>query len=132
MLPGIPVVLGSALNEFGQKVDFVDKNSLSEEQKLNMLREVYGNDAENVKKEFEKAYPGVNSCYARNLDYYNFRPLIKNYCRLRSEMNAPTYQYMLTYELALGGGYIGYHGAELPFTFHNVHLQPAVINGNKT
>ena len=129
---GIPVILGSALNEFGQKVDYVDKKALSEEQKLEMLREVYGDDAERVRDEFEKTYPGVNSCYARNLDYYNFRPLIRNYSILRAEMNAPTYQYLLTYELALGGGYMSYHGAELPFTFHNVPLQPAVINGEKT
>ncbi len=128
----IPVILGSALNEFGQRIDFVDKSALSDEQKLEMLKEVYGPAAEGVKREFEKAYPGVNSCYAKNLDHYNFRPLIVNYSRMRAEMNAPTYQYMLTYELALGGGYMSYHGAELPFTFHNVPLQPAVINGEKT
>jgi len=128
----IPVVLGSALNEFGQTVDYVDKDKLTEDEKLEILRGVYGDNAPRVKEEFEKAYPGINSCYAKNLDHFNFRPLIMNYCRLRAEMNAPTYQYMLTYTLKLGGGYMSYHGVELPFTFHNVQYQPGAYTGDLT
>ena len=128
----IPVMVGSALNEFGQKIDFIDKDSLSEEQKMDMLREVYGDNAWTVKQKFEEAYPGINTFYARNLDYKTFRPLVMDYCRRRAEIGGRTFQYVLTYTSALGGGYMSYHGAELPYVFHNVPLQPAIMNGEKT
>jgi len=128
----IPVLVGSALCEFGGVADFVDKSTLTEKEKLSELRKVYGDKAEEVKARFESAYPGVNSVYARNLDVSTFRFRTLDYLRKRREMNAPTYEYLLTYELEYAGGFMSYHGVELPFTFNNLDLCPAVFHGERT
>ena len=84
------------------------------------FREIYGDDAEAVKACFEKCYPELNSYYACGMDMSNFRPMGKLFCEWRSEMGAaPTYNYLLTYEMPYDGGTMSTHGTELPFIFHN-------------
>jgi para-nitrobenzyl esterase len=128
----IPVILGSALCEFGMRANFIDKSRLSEGQKLAALTDTYGERAAAVKALFEQTYPDVNSVYAAHMDFDTFRALTVNYCGLRAAMDAPTWSYLLTYEAEFSGGYMSYHGAELPFTFHNLDSCPAVYSGERT
>ena len=116
----IPTMIGNSLTEFPRVHSGKDKASMSEEEKLEAIREIYGEDAEAVKACFEKCYPELNSYYASGMDMSNFRPMGKLFCEWRDAMGAaPAYNYLLTYEMPYDGGTMSTHGTELPFIFHN-------------
>ncbi|MBQ1465829.1 MAG: carboxylesterase/lipase family protein [Eubacteriaceae bacterium] len=119
----IPTMIGNCLCEFPRYHSGRDKSSMTEEEKLCALTEVYGDHAQEVKTEFEKAYPGVNSWYATGMDMTNFTPHARAFCKERWEMGAaPAYQYILTLEFPYDGGTMSHHGSELPFIFHNADI----------
>jgi len=126
-------MIGNSLCEFPRYHTGRVKAELTEEEKLEILRTVYGSYAEEVKKTFEECYPEINSYYAAGMDMTNFRPMAGAFCEWRNRMGAaPAYQYLLTYEMPYDGGTMAAHGTELPFIFHNADITGAVQSGERT
>jgi len=125
-------MIGSALCEFPRYRTGRDKASLTEEEKLQILRTQYGDYAEEVKSTFEECFPGINSYYAVGMDETNFRPMSVEFCKWRSAMGAaPAYNYQLVYEMPYDGGTMSFHGTELPMIYHNADLS-GIIQSDRT
>lgn len=115
----IPLIVGSCLAEFAEYIPEGDKTKWGEDKKLSLLTEYFGKGAQQVKKEFQKAYPAIDYSYAVCVDNL-IRPMLLDFLNRRTEeAQAPVYNYMFAFESTYMGGQLLGHNGELHFTFHN-------------
>lgn len=114
----IPIMAGSVITEFVPS-PIGDKSKWSDEKKLSVLRERYGEDAEAVVAAFQKAYPEVDYVYAASLDL-SARPAVIDFLAQKAAQGgANAYGYILTFEQSYLGGIMLGHNTDLHFIFHN-------------
>lgn len=112
----IPLLIGSNLNEwtvFGNPMANPEEK-LSSEELDKRLKEKYGDNADNVKNEFKKAYPNESDTASLFIDTTLIRlPILKLTAHKADQNVAPVYSYMFTWGTS-------YHTAEIPFVFSNI------------
>lgn len=114
----IPIMAGSILTEFIPS-PIGDKSKWSEEKKLALLRERYGDDAEAIAEAFRQAYPEVDVSYAAAIDLHARPAVIDFLSKKASQGGAAAYGYIMTYEQPYLGGIMLGHNTDLHFMFHN-------------
>ena len=125
----IPVINGTVLGEFSFMRFLGDKSRYSEEQKLQMIRDQYQEDADRVLEEFRKVYPDKDILYALSVDAM-FRPPTRSFVQARADWaGAPVYSYMFCPIIPYLGGVTPWHCAEIPYVFRNVDIEPAQCCG---
>lgn len=97
----IPLLIGSNLNEWTTIMPSPSQAGLSEE----------------VTKAFAAAYPNEEEAEAQNVDTLIRLPLLKIMSHKADQNGAAVYAYVFTYDEGQMGAY---HGAEIPFVFHNL------------
>ncbi len=121
----VPVIIGSDFNEFS-----FENTPLSMDEAMTMLKERYGEKAEEYVNTFKKVYPEKSPREMIAIDL-GFRPGAIKQATLKSEQKgAPVYHYLFTWQPTtnvLGAS----HGMELPFMFNNVALQPEMTGNTK-
>ena len=122
----IPMINGTVLGEFSFMHFLGDKNQYTEEQKLQMIRDQFQEDADTVLEEFRKVYPDKDILYALSVDAL-FRPPARSFVQARAEWaGAPVYSYMFCPIIPYMGGVAPWHCAEIPYVFRNVDMEPAM------
>jgi para-nitrobenzyl esterase len=99
---GIPLLIGSNLNEWTIFVPTSARPNMTEEEK----------------NAFAKAYPYKNIAGAQNVDTFIRLPMLKIMAHKADQGGAPVYAYVFTWEDAL---FRSSHGVEIPFVFDNVN-----------
>ena len=88
------------------------------EDKLRRVREFYGEGADTMLAEFEKAYPDKDLNDLMYVDSRFRKPAI-DYIAARVQVaKAPTYSWMLTYDFPIYGGLPAWHGSNHALTFN--------------
>ena len=127
----IPVIAGTVLGEFNFMHYLGDKNRYSEEEKMALLRETFGDKAERVRKLFEEQYPGKDPLYALSVDFL-FRPATVAFLDERTKFlkklgkETRSWNYILSVVLPYLGGITLFHCGDIPFTFRNTELEPLI------
>ena len=127
----IPVIAGTVLGEFNFMHYLGDKNRYSEEEKMALLRETFGDKAERVRKLFEEQYPGKDPLYALSVDFL-FRPATVAFLDERTKFlkklgkETRSWNYVLSVVLPYLGGITLFHCGDIPFTFRNTELEPLI------
>lgn len=125
----IPVIAGTVLGEFSFMHYLGDKNRYSDAEKLELLREQYGEDAEAVAEHFRKIYPEMDVLYALSVDTM-FRTPTLSFLNARTMTDAaPCYNYQLSFIVPYMGGLAPWHCSEIPFVFRNVDMEPVASTG---
>ncbi len=128
----IPMLVGSVYAEFASNYDRPigdgQKNKWSEEYKLQLYRERFGEKADAVLAAFRKAYPGRNIADVFFTDL-NSRKNCGAFLKLRAECGAaPCYNWLFALESPFNGGTLPWHNAEEPYVFYNAdYIESAYI-----
>lgn len=115
----IPIIVGTVLAEFGFGPGIPNKYGLSKEQQLNLLREQYGASAETLAELFRECYPEKNLTDLLVLDSFSREPSKDFALKKAMHPEAPTYNYLFTYEFPMDDGKPAWHCSDIPFFFHN-------------
>lgn len=115
----IPVLVGSVLGEFCFEQGVQDKDTLTENAIMQLLKEKYGEHTEELAQQFQAAYPGKNLSDLLYVDQFFRVPTTKFIEKRAEQAQAPTYAYMFTYDFPIDGGKVAWHCSEIPFVFHN-------------
>ena len=125
----IPVICGSIVTEFVPS-PIGDKSKWSDEKKLSVISQRFGDDAAAVKAAYHEAYPELNDAYAASVDL-SVRPAVLEFLTKKaSQGGAPCYSYVMTFEQPYLGGIMLGHNTDLHFIFHNaLNVEGMVIPG---
>jgi para-nitrobenzyl esterase len=119
----IPMLVGSVLgemtNNYNQKVGEGHKNSWTEEYKYALMKEHFGDKADQIMHEFMDAYPDRNIADVLFVDQ-KLRISSINYSMQRAkESKAPCYNWLFNLEAPFMNGTMPWHNADVPYVFHN-------------
>lgn len=119
----IPLMVGSV---FGEINGFVPPRFERKELDDHTLKEAvvstYGEEAaDEIICEYKKAYPHRLPIDVVSVDAFS-RPCIIEYIREKARGTAPVYSFIYAYDVALDGGRVPGHCAEIPYVFHNAEL----------
>ncbi len=136
----IPMLIGSALNEWISTPLFADMSTTQSDNKNfwddakvgEQLVAKYGDKYSAVVDAFTKAYPYKKKADALYVDSW-LRTRAKKTMNIKAEQNgAPVYAYVFTWETPIMGGYaMAYHCSELPFVFNNIALSETATGGGE-
>jgi len=118
-------MIGSTFSDFRFDFRVRGKDLLSEEERLEVVRNAYGDNAEKILELFRKAYPNKNIADAAAVDHFFRAPTIK-FLDMRAENGAKTYSYMYAPNINFDGGKTAAHGTDIPYAFHNAELAPTL------
>lgn len=130
----IPMLVGNVLGEFDQNFNCIyaegSKNDWDDEKVDTLIKQLYGTQADAVRKGFAKAYPDkkiVDCLYTSRI----WRQGHKDYCNKRAAQGcAPVYNWMFSLELPMNGGTVAWHNADEAYMFHNAnYLEAEYIPG---
>ena len=136
----MPLLIGTNLTEWTGFQDIVDatdrqydnKNTWTDAEVEKRLKQAYGDKKDVVVSEFLKAYPNKKKADALYIDTLIRQPILKIMRRKAAQGGAPVYAYLFSWESPLmGGTYMSYHTAEIPFVFHNVDRMLSRTGGSK-
>lgn len=135
----MPLLIGSNLTEWTgvselQNIavtQFDNKNTWSDEEINKRLHDTYGDKAEAVVAAFLKAYPHKQKKDALYIDSLIRIPMLKI---MNSKASiSPVYSYIFSWEPPqMGGVFMSYHTAEIPFVFHNVDMSTSATGSGAT
>ncbi len=115
----IPLLIGTCLVEFPAKRIFGNKSRLTDEDRIRIASEIFGDKTEEVLQAFAKAYPEFDPVYCYEIDRM-FRPDSNKYALAKAEAGkAPVFNYIFAFESPLYGGMMSIHTSEVPFALCN-------------
>lgn len=120
----IPLLIGSVMGEFCFEPGVQNKYSLSEADTMPLLRAKYGDAADRLAAAFRRAYPRKHLSDLLYVDTYFRAPTRAFIARRVAEDCAPTYTYLMDYDMPIDGGKVAWHCSEIPFVFHNTDRTP--------
>jgi len=121
----VPTIIGTCYAEFSRHSELYRKHELSEEEIMVYVREKYGDYADEIAKEFKKAYPEKNLMDVLVLDSNTRNGSLDHVTkRAQFEGAAPVYTYVFAHEFDVDNGTPAWHCAELPYFFHNTDMIP--------
>lgn len=126
----IPMIIGTTLGEFTFMHYLGDKNSYSEEEKMDILRQNLGGKADEIVKEFHRIYPDKDILYAMSADTKFKRPAYRMACSRAAWTDAPVYCYQMNLIVPYMGGLALWHCGEIPFVFRNAEMEPVQCTGD--
>jgi len=120
----IPCIVGSNIGEFSRVKYPPKKNEMSEDERREVIVGRYGDAADAIIEEYRKAYPGRNIVDLLSLDT-SFRVPNYDFLDKRSAISdAPMYVYLFALDFPIDDGTPAWHGAEIPYAFHNINMIP--------
>lgn len=125
----IPVMAGTMLGEFSFMHYLGDKTRYMEEQKVQIVREFYGEKTPGILKKFHEVYPELDTLYAMSVDAL-FRPGTVEFLDARAAFSGVgCYNYLMSFIIPYMGGLAPWHCGDIPFVFRNVEMEPAHCTG---
>jgi len=124
---GVPTMVGTVIAEMSGHGYDKPKEELSEEERMAIVKEKFGEHADAVAEAFKKAYPEGNVADATQV---NVRKSAKLYASKKAEVSsAPVYNYLFTLSYSLENGVMAWHCADIPFLFKTTEVQPCTQMG---
>lgn len=122
----IPLMVGTVFGEFvGFAPNPYNKEEISIEETVKVLKDRFKEDAEGIIAGFKAAYPDKKLIDVLSVDTI-FRPLSKELVNAKAAYReAPTYSYVFALEFPFNHGQCAYHCADIPFVFHNTDKVPS-------
>ncbi|MEG0367071.1 MAG: carboxylesterase family protein, partial [Coprobacillus sp.] len=119
-----PLMVGTVFGEMSfAPVDY-NKNKLSEEEMIEMIRDKFKDKTEDIIEAFHKAYPHKKIVDVLSIDTL-FRPTTKQLVQAKSKyQQAPTYSYLFSLEFPCQNDKVAWHCSDIPFVFHNIDKVP--------
>ena len=116
----IPVIVGTVVAEFGGFAPGLpDRTSKTPEEQVEYLRTYLGDEAEKLAALFWECYPGRPATDLLLLDVFSRGPS-KDFCLKKAvHPQAPTYNYVFSFEFPIDDGKPAWHCSDIPFFFHN-------------
>ena len=136
----VPLMIGTALNEWVTLLDLPkmmtlqsdNKNNWTDEQVKQKMKEKYGDKADAVASAFKKAYPNKKPADALFVENWLRQYMLQAMNTKADQKGAPVYSYVFTWETPVMGGFaMSYHCSELPFVFNNIDLTLTATGGSK-
>ena len=128
----VPMMVGSCLTEGAgyMAMGNPDFFKQSEEQVMDILRRMYGRDAEDYAKAFKMAYPDQPAAIMPLMDF-RYRPQAIRQVEVKSQGGgAPVWNFLFTYRsTSLDGTITALHCLDLPYVFNNVARCGFVTDG---
>ena len=121
----VPLMIGSVFGEFAFAPQTYDKYALTEEEAKALVKEKYGDYAEELSALFAKAYPEKLPVDLLTLDGMFRRPTKEVIQAKAACADSPTYAYLFNFEFPVEGGKLAWHCSDIPFFFHNIDLVPS-------
>lgn len=119
----IPLMVGTVFGEFSNNLAFTygegSKNWWSEETKMEMLRERFGESTDAIVEEFRRTYPEKNIADLLYIDTMFRRGTLEFVDRRSHFSDAAVYNYQFNFEFPFNNGSIAFHNAEIGYVFHN-------------
>lgn len=130
MSKDIPVMMGTTLHEFTSSTYMPGLRNISKEDAIKMVRQRYGDRADDFLAAFAKAYPDYQPKDLLDTDFI-FRPSTLEQGRLKAvQQGAPVYMYMFAWESPVMDGMLrSTHCMEIPFVFNNVVRHASMTGG---
>ena len=120
----VPMMVGSVIAEMGFMPSGYNKYEMTDEEMKAVIVERYGDYADQLIEEFKKAYPDKKFVDLTSLDTF-CRPGTKFFVDQKAAFpEAPTYNYMFSFEFPYENGKPAWHCSDICFFFHNVDLVP--------
>lgn len=114
----IPIMAGSVVTEFIPS-PIGNKALWSDDKKMELLKCRFGENAEEVRKAYQEAYPEVDYSYAASVDL-GVRSAVVDFLSMKCRQKASAvYSYVMTFEQPYLGGIMLGHNTDLHFVFHN-------------
>lgn len=120
----IPCIVGSMIGEFAVVSLPPKKDEMDEQARRDAVAAMYGDSADEIIAEYKKAYPGRNIVDLLVLDTRFRRPNIDFLDKRLAATDTPAYCYLFALDFPIDDGRPAWHGAEIPFTFHNTDIIP--------
>jgi len=130
----IPLMVGSVITEFVYRVDderaVGSRKNWSDELKVDLIRDKFGNDADTVINEFRAAYPDRNIADILLMDSMVRKASIDFACLNAETSRAKTFNYLYCLDMAYNDGALPSHNCDIPYAFHNAqYLEAFYIPG---
>ena len=118
----IPMMIGTVYGEFATFAPAAyDKNKLTAEEILEILKKVYGDNAEKVLDAFKEAYPEKNGVDVLVIDRAMREPTVK-LAKLFAKGGGKAYLYNFALEFPFQHGKPAWHCSDIPYFFGNADL----------
>lgn len=118
----IPMMIGTVYGEFATFAPAAyDKNKLTAEEILEILKKVYGDNAEKVLDAFKEAYPEKNGVDVLAIDRAMREPTVK-LAKLFAKGGGKAYLYNFALEFPFQHGKPAWHCSDIPYFFGNADL----------
>ena len=118
----IPMMIGTVYGEFAAFAPAAyDKNKLTEEEILDILKKTYGDNAENVLAAFKEAYPEKNGVDVLGIDRAMRESTVK-LAKLFAKGGGKAYLYNFALEFPFQHGKEAWHCSDIPYFFGNSDL----------
>lgn len=114
----IPLMIGSVYGEFAFAPSAFDKTALTEQERMDIVRQVYGEHTEEMAEIFAKTYPGKDLTDLLSVDRVMREPSKKLAAMHAKGKKAGTYLYEFTLEFPMMHK-VAWHCSDIPFFFHN-------------
>lgn len=123
----IPLMVGTVFGEFDFLPLTYNKQTLSREEGIEIVKERLGTEAADALLPlFEAAYLERNPVDLLSLDTI-FRPATMAYIRKRGQAGkAPVYAYQFDLDFLVEHGKTAWHCSDIPYFFHNTKMAPAL------
>lgn len=119
----IPTMVGTAYTEFNGP-GLPGRHSLPTSARREAVAEKYGAAAGGLIRLFKEAYPGKNEADLLALDTLFRKPALEYLDKRSAEAEAPVYSYVFALEFDYEDGLPAWHGADIPYAFHNAGRVP--------
>lgn len=114
----IPLMIGSVYGEFAFAPSSFDKTALTDQERMEIVRQIYGEHTEEIAPVFLETYPGKDLTDLLNIDRVMRAPSKKLAALHARGENGGTYLYEFTLEFPMNHK-IAWHCSDIPFFFHN-------------
>ena len=130
----IPVIAGTVLGEFNFMHYLGDKEKMTQDDKMALLQDAFGDRTERVLEQFRKIYPEKDILYAMSVDTI-FRPGTIKFLDARTSWlkeegkDTPCWNYLMSFIVPYLGGTTPFHCADISYVFRNVESEPLLCTG---
>ncbi|MBQ9047213.1 MAG: carboxylesterase/lipase family protein [Solobacterium sp.] len=121
----IPVIIGSNIGEWAETMGIDYGAESSDETKMQLLQQQFGEHTDEMIAEFRKVYPDKDLIVLHYLDnIFRYPSLLYAQMRAAKAGTAPTYLYILGYNFDFNGGFPAWHCSEIPLIFRSSLRMP--------
>ena len=120
----IPCIVGSMIGEFAVTQLPPKKDEMDDKARRDAVAGMYGDVTDELIAEFQRAYPGHNVVDLLSLDTHFRIPNLDFLDKRAAATDVPAYSYLFALDFPIDDGRPAWHGAEIPFAFHNTSLIP--------